>query len=142
MKKHRSVAYTLDFLALGFVILAIAYHHNGENQSRTTAILSAVTHSLTAAYFHIQGHKDKPEHEKEQPETDAKIEDTPTQNPPPESLNLTVANQLLALRKEGKNKPEIIAMVWGVKPGKSRKYESAKCKFEEIQAYWESLGLW
>lgn len=47
MKKHRSVAYTLDFLALGFVILAIVYQHNGENQSRTTAILSAVTHRIS-----------------------------------------------------------------------------------------------
>lgn len=57
-------------------------------------------------------------------------------------FTLDDAGQVLALKKSGKNKPEIIAIMWGVKPGKSRKYESAKCKFEAIQAYWESLGLW
>ena len=57
-------------------------------------------------------------------------------------FTLDEAGQVLAVRKSGKNKPEIIATVWGVKPGKSRKYESAKAKFEAIQAYWESLNLW
>lgn len=57
-------------------------------------------------------------------------------------FTLDEAGKVLGLRKEAKTKPEIIVMVWGVKPGKSRKYESAKAKFEAIQAYWESLGLW
>lgn len=57
-------------------------------------------------------------------------------------FTLDEAGQVLASKKSGKNKPEIIATVWGVKPGKSRKYESAKAKFEAIQAYWESLNLW
>lgn len=57
-------------------------------------------------------------------------------------FTLDEAGKVLGLRKEAKTKPEIIVMVWGVKPGKSRKYESAKAKFEAIQAYWESLNLW
>lgn len=64
------------------------------------------------------------------------------QNLPPEPLNLNLANRVLALKKEGKNKAEIILKVWGTKKGGSQAYRDANEEFEAIKDYWEKLGLW
>jgi len=65
-----------------------------------------------------------------------------TQNLPPEALNPNLAAKVLALKKEGKNKAEIILEVWGAKKGGSQAYRDASDEFEAIKTYWESLGVW
>ena len=67
--------------------------------------------------------------------------DTP-KNPAPEPVNPNLAAKVLALKKEGKNKAEIILEVWGAKKGGSQAYRDANDEFEGIKAYWESLNLW
>lgn len=64
------------------------------------------------------------------------------QNLPPEPLNPNLAAKVLALKKEGKNKAEIILEVWGAKKGGSQAYRDASDEFEAIKTYWESLGVW
>lgn len=64
------------------------------------------------------------------------------QNHPPEPMNPNLATQVLALKKEGKNKAEIILALWGAKKGGSQAYKDASDNFEAIKAYWESLNLW
>lgn len=65
-----------------------------------------------------------------------------TQNLPPEPPNPNLVNRVLALKKEGKNKAEIILALWGAKKGGSQAYRDASDEFEAIKAYWESLNLW
>lgn len=67
--------------------------------------------------------------------------DTP-KNPAPEPVNPNLAAKVLALKKEGKNKAEIILEVWGAKKGGSQAYRDANDEFEGIKAYWENLNLW
>ena len=64
------------------------------------------------------------------------------QNPPPEPPNPNLAAKVLQLKKEGKNKAEIILELWGAKKGGSQAYRDASDDFEGIKAYWESLNLW
>lgn len=64
------------------------------------------------------------------------------QNPAPEPVNPNLAAKVLALKKEGKNKAEIILEVWGAKKGGSQAYRDANDEFEGIKAYWESVNLW
>jgi len=64
------------------------------------------------------------------------------QNLPPEPLNPNLVNRVLALKKEGKNKAEIILALWGAKKGGSQAYRDASDEFEAIKTYWESLGAW
>ena len=66
----------------------------------------------------------------------------PPKNLAPEPVNPNLAAKVLALKKEGKNKAEIILEVWGAKKGGSQAYRDANDEFEAIKAYWENLNLW
>lgn len=66
----------------------------------------------------------------------------PPKNLPPEPPNPNLAAKVLALKKEGKNKAEIILEVWGAKKGGSQAYRDANDEFEGIKFYWENVGLW
>ena len=66
----------------------------------------------------------------------------PPKNLPPEPPNPNLAAKVLALKKEGKNKAEIILALWGAKKGGSQAYRDANDEFEGIKAYWENLNLW
>jgi hypothetical protein len=57
-------------------------------------------------------------------------------------FTLDEASQVFKLRKEGNNQTQILAALWGVKPGKAQAYRDACEKFKAIKAYWESLSLW
>jgi hypothetical protein len=53
----------------------------------------------------------------------------------------TLANQIVVLQSEGKQKPEIMRQVWGVTPGASDDYRAAQEEYKLVMRYIaEQLG--